>query len=59
MSAEAGFRLHPEAAQDITDIWQFIAKDNPLAARRVREEIRDAGSQAGTFPPARVTGGPI
>jgi plasmid stabilization system protein ParE len=26
-------------AQDVTEIWEYIAKDNPLAARRVREEI--------------------
>ena len=31
--------LHPEAAQDITDIWEHIANENPQAARRVREEI--------------------
>jgi plasmid stabilization system protein ParE len=42
MNAEQGFRLHPEAAQDITDIWEFIAEDSPLAARRVREEILEA-----------------
>jgi len=39
MTAEQGFRLHPLAAQDITEIWEHIAEDNPLAARRVREEI--------------------
>ncbi|MGA3236403.1 MAG: type II toxin-antitoxin system RelE/ParE family toxin [Bryobacteraceae bacterium] len=39
MTAEQGFRLHPLAAQDITEIWEYIAEDNPLAARRVREEI--------------------
>ena len=39
MSAEQGFALHPLATQDITDIWEFIAEDSPLAARRVREEI--------------------
>ena len=39
MSTEQGFALHPLAAQDITDIWEYIAQDNPLAARRVREEI--------------------
>jgi plasmid stabilization system protein ParE len=38
MSAEQGFALHPLAAQDITDIWGYIAEDNPLAARRVRED---------------------
>ena len=39
MTAEHGFALHPEAARDITEIWEYIAEDNPLAARRVREEI--------------------
>ena len=39
MTAERGFALHPLAAQDITEIWEYIADDNPLAARRVREEI--------------------
>ena len=39
MTAERGFALHPFAAQDITEIWEHIAKDSPLAARRVREEI--------------------
>ncbi len=34
-----GFRLHPEAARDITGIWEYIAKDSPQAARRVREDI--------------------
>jgi toxin ParE1/3/4 len=37
-----GFDLHPLAAQDITDIWTFIANDSPQAARRVREDILDA-----------------
>jgi plasmid stabilization system protein ParE len=39
LTAEQGFRLHPLAAQDITEIWEYIAEDNPLAARRMREEI--------------------
>ena len=39
MTAEQGFRLHPLAAQDITEIWEYIAEDNPAAARRLREEI--------------------
>jgi toxin ParE1/3/4 len=42
MSESQGFALHPLAAQDITDIWEFIAEHNPLAARRVREDILDA-----------------
>lgn len=39
MTAEQHFALHPLAAQDITEIWEYIAADNPLAARHVREEI--------------------
>jgi plasmid stabilization system protein ParE len=39
MNAEQGFDLHPDAAQDLTEIWEFIAEDSPLAARQVREEI--------------------
>ena len=41
MRVEQGFVLHPLAAQDIAEIWEYIAADNPLAARRVREEIYD------------------
>jgi plasmid stabilization system protein ParE len=39
MTADRGFELHPGAASDITSIWEFIAKGNPLAAQRVREDI--------------------
>ena len=42
MTADQGFELHPGAALDIAAIWEFIAKDNALAARRVREDIQDA-----------------
>jgi len=31
-----GFRLSPEAARDIEDIWAYIARDSVRAARRVR-----------------------
>jgi plasmid stabilization system protein ParE len=50
MTAEQGFKLHPGAASDITSIWEFIAKDNPLAARRVREDILDAIRKLVPFP---------
>jgi hypothetical protein len=30
MTAEQGFRLHPLAAQNITEIWEYIAEGNPL-----------------------------
>jgi plasmid stabilization system protein ParE len=36
-----GFDLHPLAAQDITDIWEFIANDSMQGAARVREAILD------------------
>jgi hypothetical protein len=26
---DQGFELHPEAAQDITCIWEYIAEDSP------------------------------
>jgi plasmid stabilization system protein ParE len=39
MSEGQGFVLHPLAAQDITDIWEFLAEVNPQAARRIREDI--------------------
>jgi plasmid stabilization system protein ParE len=50
MNTEQGFTLHPGAAQDITDIWEFILEDNPLAARRVRENILDAVRKLVPFP---------
>ena len=37
-----GFDLHPLAAKDITDIWRFVARDSPQAARRVRQDILEA-----------------
>jgi antitoxin ParD1/3/4/toxin ParE1/3/4 len=50
MSAEQGFALHPLAAQDITEIWEYIAEDSPLAARRVRKEILDGIRALVAFP---------
>ena len=48
--AERGFKLHPGAASDITSIWEFFAKDNLLAAKRVREDILDAIRRLVPFP---------
>jgi len=42
MSQRKGFALHPLAAEDIREIWEFIAEDSPLAARRIREELLNA-----------------
>jgi plasmid stabilization system protein ParE len=50
MTADQGFELHPGAAQDITGIWEFIAEDSPLSAKRVREEILDAIRKLVAFP---------
>ncbi len=47
---EEHFKLHPLAAQDITEIWEYIVYDSPLAARRIREEILDAIQAAAQFP---------
>lgn len=50
MTAGHGFELHPGAALDITDIWEFIAKDSPLAARSVREDILETIRKLVPFP---------
>ena len=44
------FHLHPGAAQDITEIWQFIAADNPTAAGYFRDEVLDAIRKLVEFP---------
>ncbi len=50
MTAGQGFALHPGAAQDITEIWEFIAADNPVAAGRFREFILGAIRKLVPFP---------
>ena len=50
MSLAQGFELHPGAAQDILEIWQFIAEQNPHAAGRVCEDILDAIRKLVPFP---------
>lgn len=50
MTAEPGFILHPEAAQDIAEIHGFIAEDSISAAGRVREEILHAIRALVPFP---------
>jgi toxin ParE1/3/4 len=50
MTVEQGFDLHPGAVQDITDIWEFIAADNPEAAGKVRQDILDAIRKLVPFP---------
>jgi plasmid stabilization system protein ParE len=50
MNTGREFELHPEAAQDITDLWEYIASDSPQAARRMREEILEAICNLVPFP---------
>ncbi|HEY6442626.1 MAG TPA: type II toxin-antitoxin system RelE/ParE family toxin [Candidatus Acidoferrales bacterium] len=50
MTNDQGFELHPGAVQDITEIWQFIAEDNPAAATRFREDILEAIRKLVIFP---------
>jgi plasmid stabilization system protein ParE len=50
MARNTGYGLHPLAAQDITDIWEFIAADNPRAAGRIREELIEKIQSLVAFP---------
>ncbi|MDP9055334.1 MAG: type II toxin-antitoxin system RelE/ParE family toxin [Acidobacteriota bacterium] len=42
MEGDQGYGLHPLAAQDILNIWEYIAADSPIHASRLREELSDA-----------------
>ncbi|MGB2621093.1 MAG: type II toxin-antitoxin system RelE/ParE family toxin [Candidatus Acidiferrum sp.] len=48
----SGFVFHPAALADLTEIWEYIAADNPGAADRVLEEIREAIRALVPFPQA-------
>ena len=50
MNEQQSFYLLPEAARDITEIWEFIAADNLGAATRFRQEIFEALELLGAFP---------
>ncbi|MFQ5789263.1 MAG: type II toxin-antitoxin system RelE/ParE family toxin [Acidobacteriota bacterium] len=45
-----GFRLSPQAFQDIDEVWEFIGKDDIDAADRVRDEIFDAFGKLAEMP---------
>jgi len=45
-----GFVLHPDAYNDLDEIWDYIASDNLDAADRVREELYEAMSSLVSFP---------
>ena len=44
------FKLSPEAAADIREIWEYIADDSVKAARRVRLQIFDACQRLANNP---------
>ncbi len=44
------FKLSPEAAADIRDIWSYIAKDSLKAARSIRLNIFDACQTIAEYP---------
>jgi len=50
----------PEAQQDRTDVWDYIAADNPRAAARMDELFSDAGALLAQHPhrgkPGRILG---
>jgi plasmid stabilization system protein ParE len=46
----SAFVLHPDALADLNQIWEFIATDNPDAADRVLDDIRDAIGTLVSFP---------
>ena len=50
MSESPAFSLHPQAAQDIIEIWEYIAADSPAAAGRVRQDILQAIRRLVAFP---------
>lgn len=50
MTAGHGFELHPEAALDITEVWEFISRDSPQAAKAVREAILETIRKLVPFP---------
>lgn len=39
MKESLDFKLHPDASQDIIEIWEFIASNNTVAANNVSEQI--------------------
>ena len=45
-----GYDFHPEAENDFTDIWEYIAADSPEAADRVTDVILETLDRLVRFP---------
>ena len=43
-------RISATARRDLTEIWKFIARDNPAAANRVRDGIKARFELLARFP---------
>ena len=46
----ASFRLSPEAAQDLVEIYEYIAQDSPEAAEHMRIELLEAMRNLAVMP---------
>lgn len=46
----SSYIVHPEAAQDLNEIWEYIARDSLDAADRVINNIRDAMQSLAGMP---------
>lgn len=46
----AAYAFHPEASQDLDEIWEFIRADNINAADRVVGEVLDAARRLAETP---------
>ena len=44
------YRLTPAAVQDITEIWEYIAVDNPRAADRLEQRFFDTFALLAALP---------
>lgn len=51
-----GFVLHPDAYKDLEEIWEYVSADNPQAADRILEEIRQTIHRLVQFPRQGHTG---
>lgn len=44
------FRITPRASADLEEIWQYVARDSPVAADKVDSELHAAMQMLARFP---------